>query len=46
MNMICRTGPADFIIPYDKYMESAEKEYVPGMRFRLDFESKECVEKR
>jgi len=41
-----RTSPAEFIIPYDQYMKSAEIDYSAGTRFRMLFEGEECAEQR
>ncbi|KAA8549213.1 hypothetical protein F0562_000897 [Nyssa sinensis] len=35
------TSPAEFIIPYDRYMKSAENDYLVGTRFRMQFEGEE-----
>lgn len=43
---IFRTSPAEFIIPFDKYMKSAELDYSVGTRFRMVFEGEDCVEQR
>ncbi|KAI5565271.1 hypothetical protein BDE02_14G113700 [Populus trichocarpa] len=40
------TSPAEFIIPYDQYMNSAEIDYSAGTRFRMLFEGEECAEQR
>ncbi|XP_011033620.1 PREDICTED: auxin response factor 2-like isoform X2 [Populus euphratica] len=40
------TSPAEFIIPYDQYMKSAEINYSAGTRFRMLFEGQECAEQR
>ncbi|KAJ6319777.1 hypothetical protein OIU78_015229 [Salix suchowensis] len=32
------TSPAEFVIPYDQYMKSAEIDYSAGIRFRMLFE--------
>ncbi|PNT04658.2 hypothetical protein POPTR_014G135300v4 [Populus trichocarpa] len=40
------TSPAEFIIPYDQYMKSAEIDYSAGTRFRMLFEGEECAEQR
>ncbi|KAG2675366.1 hypothetical protein I3760_12G001300 [Carya illinoinensis] len=33
-----RTSPAEFIVPYDQYIESVKKNYSIGMRFKMRFE--------
>ncbi|KAJ6880074.1 auxin response factor 2-like [Populus alba x Populus x berolinensis] len=38
------TSTAEFIIPYDQYMKSAEIDYSAGTRFRMLFEGEECAE--
>ncbi|XP_052306274.1 auxin response factor 2 isoform X2 [Populus trichocarpa] len=38
------TSPAEFIIPFDQYMKSAEIEYSIGTRFIMQFEGEECTE--
>ncbi|KAJ6343605.1 hypothetical protein OIU76_005364 [Salix suchowensis] len=40
------TSPAEFVIPYDQYMKSAEIDYSAGTRFRMLFEGQECMEQR
>ncbi|XP_048336269.2 auxin response factor 23 isoform X1 [Ziziphus jujuba] len=40
------TSPAEYIIPFDKYMKSAQNDYFVGMRFRIRFEGEESAEKR
>ncbi|KAM1033072.1 hypothetical protein ACFX2C_036663 [Malus domestica] len=30
-----RTSPAEFIVPFDQYMESVENNYSIGMRFKM-----------
>ncbi|XP_038682072.1 auxin response factor 24-like [Tripterygium wilfordii] len=40
------TSPAEFIIPFDHYMKSAEIDYSIGTRFKMQFEGEECAEKR
>lgn len=42
----CRTSPAEYIIPFDKYMKSAENDYFVGTRFRIYCEGEESAEKR
>ncbi|XP_047944460.1 auxin response factor 2B-like isoform X1 [Salvia hispanica] len=41
-----RTSPAEFIVPYDQYMESVKKNYSIGMRFKMTFEGEEAPEQR
>ncbi|KAL5724479.1 hypothetical protein ACHQM5_007735 [Ranunculus cassubicifolius] len=41
-----RTSPAEFIIPYDQYMESVKKNYSEGMKFKMRFEGEEAPEQR
>ncbi|XP_056170339.1 auxin response factor 2 isoform X1 [Syzygium oleosum] len=41
-----RISPAEFIIPYDQYMESLKKNYFIGMRFKMRFEGEEAPEQR
>ncbi|KAJ0795023.1 putative transcription factor ARF family [Helianthus annuus] len=41
-----RTSPAEFIIPYDRYMESMKNNYSIGMRFKMKFEGEEAPEQR
>lgn len=41
-----RTSPAEFIIPFDKYVESAKFDCSIGMRFRMTFEGEEAPEQR
>ncbi|XP_048137679.1 auxin response factor 2A [Rhodamnia argentea] len=41
-----RISPAEFIIPYDQYMESLKKNYSIGMRFKMRFEGEEAPEQR
>ncbi|XP_022758098.1 auxin response factor 2B-like isoform X2 [Durio zibethinus] len=40
------TSSSEFIIPLDQYMKSAQLDYCIGTRFRMQFEGKECGEKR
>lgn len=42
----CRTSPAEFIIPFNQYMRSAEIDYSVGTRFKMAFEGEECAEQR
>ena len=42
----CRTSPAEFIIPFDQYMESVKNNYSIGMRFKMRFEGEEAPEQR
>ncbi|CAL0325260.1 unnamed protein product [Lupinus luteus] len=37
-----RTCPAEFIVPYDQYMESLQINYTKGMRFRMRFEGEDA----
>ncbi|RDX78217.1 Auxin response factor 2, partial [Mucuna pruriens] len=41
-----RTSPAEFIVPYDQYMESLKNNYTIGMRFKMRFEGEEAPEQR
>ncbi|KAG8388155.1 hypothetical protein BUALT_Bualt02G0096500 [Buddleja alternifolia] len=41
-----RTSPAEFIVPYDQYMESVKSNYSIGMRFKMRFEGEEAPEQR
>ncbi|KAG2675371.1 hypothetical protein I3760_12G001300 [Carya illinoinensis] len=41
-----RTSPAEFIVPYDQYIESVKKNYSIGMRFKMRFEGEEAPEQR
>ncbi|XP_059287183.1 auxin response factor 2B [Lycium ferocissimum] len=41
-----RTSPAEFIVPYDQYMESLKNNYSIGMRFKMRFEGEEAPEQR
>ncbi|CAN1317965.1 Auxin response factor 2 [Linum perenne] len=41
-----RTSPAEFIVPFDQYMESAKSNYSIGMRFKMRFEGEEAPEQR
>ncbi|KAE8699947.1 Auxin response factor 23 [Hibiscus syriacus] len=41
-----RTSPAEFIVPFDKYMESVKNNYSIGMRFKMRFEGEESPEQR
>lgn len=45
-NLFCRTSPAEFIVPYDQYMESLKNNYTIGMRFKMRFEGEEAPEQR
>ncbi|MCD7451814.1 ADP-ribosylation factor 2, partial [Datura stramonium] len=40
------TSPAEFIVPYDHYMESVKNNYSIGMRFKMRFEGEEAPEQR
>ncbi|KAF8408482.1 hypothetical protein HHK36_007659 [Tetracentron sinense] len=41
-----RTSPAEFIVPFDQYMESVKNNYSIGMRFKMRFEGEESPEQR
>ncbi|KAK4753652.1 hypothetical protein SAY87_001756 [Trapa incisa] len=41
-----RTSPAEFIIPFEKYVESVKVNYSIGMRFKMKFEGEEAPEQR
>ncbi|KAJ6358617.1 hypothetical protein OIU76_000351 [Salix suchowensis] len=41
-----RTSPAEFIVPFDQYMESTKNNYSIGMRFKMRFEGEEAPEQR
>ncbi|XP_057518165.1 auxin response factor 2B-like [Amaranthus tricolor] len=41
-----RTSPAQFIVPYNQYMESVKNQYSIGMRFKMRFEGEEAPEQR
>ncbi|XP_047316898.1 auxin response factor 2B-like isoform X2 [Impatiens glandulifera] len=41
-----RTSPAEFIIPFNQYMESVNSTYSIGMRFKMRFEGEETPEQR
>ncbi|XVE56499.1 hypothetical protein DITRI_Ditri04bG0015300 [Diplodiscus trichospermus] len=41
-----RTSPAEFIVPFDQYMESVKNSYSIGMRFKMRFEGEEAPEQR
>ncbi|GJS16560.1 auxin response factor 2-like protein [Tanacetum coccineum] len=41
-----RTSPAEFIVPYDQYMEAMKNNYSIGMRFKMRFEGEEAPEQR
>ncbi|XP_047311082.1 auxin response factor 2B-like isoform X2 [Impatiens glandulifera] len=41
-----RTSPAEFIIPFNQYMESVKNTYSIGMRFKMRFEGEEAPEQR
>ncbi|KAK7399279.1 hypothetical protein VNO78_10459 [Psophocarpus tetragonolobus] len=41
-----RTSPAEFIVPYEQYMESLKNNYTIGMRFKMRFEGEEAPEQR
>ncbi|THG20901.1 hypothetical protein TEA_023475 [Camellia sinensis var. sinensis] len=40
------TSPAEFIVPFDQYMESVKSNYSVGMRFKMRFEGEEGPEQR
>jgi len=46
VQFIYRTSPAEFIVPYDQYMESLKNNYTIGMRFKMRFEGEEAPEQR
>lgn len=46
VKFIYRTSPAEFIVPYDQYMESLKNNYTIGMRFKMRFEGEEAPEQR
>ncbi|GKV36331.1 hypothetical protein SLEP1_g44473 [Rubroshorea leprosula] len=41
-----RTSPAEFIVPFDQYMESVKNHHSIGMRFKMRFEGEEAPEQR
>ncbi|KAL8215854.1 hypothetical protein R6Q57_022691 [Mikania cordata] len=41
-----RTSPAEFIVPFDQYMESTKNSYSIGMRFNMRFEGEEGADQR
>ncbi|EOX99641.1 Auxin response factor 2 isoform 2 [Theobroma cacao] len=41
-----RTSPAEFIVPFHKYMESIKNNYSIGLRFKMRFEGEEAPEQR
>ncbi|XP_075523488.1 LOW QUALITY PROTEIN: auxin response factor 2A-like [Primulina tabacum] len=41
-----RTSPAEFIVPYDQYVNSVKNNYSIGMRFKMRFEGEEAPEQR
>ncbi|XP_073134753.1 auxin response factor 2A-like [Henckelia pumila] len=41
-----RTSPAEFIVPYDQYVNSVKNNYSVGMRFKMRFEGEEAPEQR
>jgi hypothetical protein len=45
-NVFDRTSPAEFIVPYDQYMESMKNNHSIGMRFKMKFEGEEAPEQR
>ncbi|KAL9271837.1 Auxin response factor 2B-like protein [Drosera capensis] len=44
--MCSRTSPAEFIVPYNQYVESTKNNYSIGMRFKMRFEGEEAPEQR
>ncbi|KAI3950901.1 hypothetical protein MKW98_011950, partial [Papaver atlanticum] len=40
------TSPAEFIVPFDQYMESVKNNHSIGMRFKMRFEGEEAPEQR
>lgn len=46
INVSDRTSPAEFIVPYDQFMESMKNKYSIGMRFKMKFEGEEAPEQR
>lgn len=41
-----RTSPAEFIIPYHKYIKSCKQSSSIGMRFKMRFETEDAAERR
>jgi hypothetical protein len=41
-----RTSPAEFIIPYQKYVKSCKQPLSIGMRFKMRFETEDTAERR
>ncbi|KZV46474.1 auxin response factor 2, partial [Dorcoceras hygrometricum] len=41
-----RTSPAEFIVPYDQYVNSVKNNYSAGLRFKMRFEGDEAPEQR
>ncbi|KAI3686338.1 hypothetical protein L1987_80012 [Smallanthus sonchifolius] len=41
-----RTSPAEFIVPFNQYMESIKNNYSIGMRFNMRFEGEEAADQR
>ncbi|KAG8089893.1 hypothetical protein GUJ93_ZPchr0011g27082 [Zizania palustris] len=41
-----RTSPAEFVVPYDRYMESLKRNHSIGTRFKMGFEGEEAPEQR
>uniref|UniRef100_A0A0A9CNA6 ARF2 n=1 Tax=Arundo donax TaxID=35708 RepID=A0A0A9CNA6_ARUDO len=37
-----RTSPSEFVVPCDRYMESLERNYSIGMRFKMRLEGEEA----
>ncbi|KAI0510575.1 hypothetical protein KFK09_011180 [Dendrobium nobile] len=41
-----RTSPCEFIIPFDRYIESLKNNHSIGMKFKMKFEGEEAPEQR
>ncbi|KAH9310078.1 hypothetical protein KI387_037989, partial [Taxus chinensis] len=41
-----RTSPAEFVIPYSKYLKGINQPLSTGMRFKLNFEGEDTAERR
>eukprot|EP01018_Ginkgo_biloba_P000702 Gb_15247 [translate_table: standard] len=41
-----RTSPAEFVIPYRKYVKSVNQTLSTGMRFKLKYETEDAAERR
>ncbi|KAG2706469.1 hypothetical protein I3843_05G093000 [Carya illinoinensis] len=41
-----RTSPSEFIVPFDKYMDSVKNNCTIGLRFKMKFEGEEAPEQR